>query len=356
MQTHKRYAPKRKVLLIRSATVFAVLLIVTMLLSQTALAKNTYVITDGSRVFTYSTYATDPAQVLGEAGLELDENDTYTTQEGLGTSAITVRRSQDITIEYYGETMCVSSFGETVEQLLSRLNIALEENDVLSKPLDTDTYDGLELRIDKVLCLEQTYTSTVAHETSYCYDATLPEGTETVLTQGVDGQNLCTAEVTYVNGQETARNLTGETVVTAPVTEVIAIGTAQEAEVDPGAMPVIGDGTITLPTGEVLTYTGTMQVNATAYYCNPWDRGITATGTKARVGEIAVDPSVIPYGTRMFIVSNDGEYIYGIATAEDCGDPNFICGNRVDLYFNTYDECVQFGYRQCTVYFLGTGE
>jgi 3D (Asp-Asp-Asp) domain-containing protein len=80
---------------------------------------------------------------------------------------------------------------------------------------------------------------------------------------------------------------------------------------------------------------------------------MTATGTKARVGAIAVDPKLIPYGTRMFIVSNDGVYVYGIATAEDCGDKRFIHDTRLDLFFNTKYECVQFGARMCDVYILG---
>ena len=91
---------------------------------------------------------------------------------------------------------------------------------------------------------------------------------------------------------------------------------------------------------------------ATAYTntdprCTLW----TATGTLCRVGAIAVDPKVIPYGTRMYIVTNDGRYVYGIAVAEDCGGA--IKGNRVDLYFNTDAECRAFGIRNCTIYFLG---
>jgi 3D (Asp-Asp-Asp) domain-containing protein len=60
---------------------------------------------------------------------------------------------------------------------------------------------------------------------------------------------------------------------------------------------------------------------------------------------------VIPYGTRMFIVTNDGEYVYGLSTAEDCGGG--VNGNHVDLYFPTVDSCFQFGVRECTIYFLG---
>lgn len=355
MERTKRHAARRNRKLLRTALILIPTVIaVVMFLSVQVFAKNTYVITDGSRTFTYSTFATDPGKILDEAGLELDDDDTYTTHVDAGTSAITVRRSQSITIEQYGETVTVSSFGETVDELLARLNIALEDTDVLSVSGDMATYDGMTFRIDQVLEVEQSYTSPISYETTYCYDSTLPEGTQTVLTPGISGELLCTATVTYVNGVETERTVHSEVVSAAPVAEVVAVGTASVDAANPSEMPVIGDGYIILSTGEVLTYTDTMTVGATAYYCEPWERGITYSGTKARVGEIAVDPSVIPLGTRMFIISNDGAYVYGIAVAEDTG--YLIDGTRVDLYFNTREECVEFGYRQCTVYFLGTEE
>lgn len=347
----KRFARKRKVLLMRSAAIVLPLLFSLVLLSQTAFAKNTYVITDGQRVITHSSFATDPATVLGEAGLELDEGDSYTTQPGVGVSSITIQRGQDILIHYRGEEITAVSYGETVEALLSRLNIALTDADSVSQPLDLATYDGMELWVEEVLRQEETYTTTITHDVTYCYDDTIPQGTSTVLVAGSDGQMTCTATVTYVNGEETDRTIHSQQITRQPITQVVALGSAPVVDPDPDAMPVFGEDTITLPTGEVLTYSRTMQVVATAY--NKYNEGCwdwTYTGTLARVGAIAVDPRMIPYGTRMFIVSNDGEYIYGLATAEDCGGA--IKGNRVDLYFDTNAECFQFGIRDCTIYIL----
>ena len=352
MGKYKRTAKKRRVPMIRVLTILLSLILVTALLQQTAFAK-TYVITDGDRVVTYTTFATDPAQVLGQAGVELDEYDTYTTETVEDAQTITIQRSQDITITYRGEAMAATSFGETVGELLSRLNLDVAGDDVVSHAMDSETCDGMELRIDRVARVQETYTTTIAHEITYCNAAGLPAGTEEVLTKGVDGELLCTADVTYVNGMETERIVTGEMVTKAPVTEIIAVGTGEPAEaVDPDAMPVISDGYITLPTGEVLTYTHTAQIRATAY--THTDAGcdmVTATGTTVHQGTVAVDPRYIPYGTRMFIVTNDGAYVYGISVAEDCGGD--IKGDRMDLYFSSYDECMQFGRRNCTVYFLG---
>ena len=351
MHKLKRFASKRKVLLVRTSVLLIPLLLV-MLLAQPVFAKNTYVITDGDRVFTYTTSATDPRQVLGEAGLELDENDTYTTQEGVGGAEITVRRSQTIHINYYGEEMTATSHGETVEALLARLNLALGENDTVSWPLSDETYDGMHLRVENVIRQEQTYTATIPHSTSYICDPSLPAGVEEIVTEGVDGELLCTATVTYVNGQETGRTVLTELVTRSAVEEVIAVGTGLAASPASDAhMPIITDNLIILPNGEVLTYVGSTLGRATAYCL----RGTTATGTSAQEGVVAVDPSFIPFGTRMFIITNDGDYIYGIGAAEDAGDGNII-GNRIDLWLPTWEECIQFGYRECTIYFLGDPE
>ena len=84
---------------------------------------------------------------------------------------------------------------------------------------------------------------------------------------------------------------------------------------------------------------------------NPFVRRHHYSGTVVKVGSVAVDPSVIPLGTRMYIVSNDGEYVYGISTAEDIGAG--VDGARVDLYMDTTEEAIQFGWRDCIVYILG---
>ena len=343
---------RRKVFLIRLYIVLLSLILVLALLaliSQAALAK-TYVVTDGDRVVTYTTFASEPETVLEQLGLSLNQNDTYTTQAVEGAAAITVRRAQKITVHYHGQTTLVTSFGETAGELLSRLGLDVTGEDVVSHGLEEETYDGMELRVDRPEILRQVYTAAIPHPVSRCSDPTLPVGTEAVLTPGTDGEMRCTAEITYLGGQEASRQVLSETVTRQPVAEIIAVGTGSAPAVS--EKPVIADGRITLPTGEVLTYTRTDTVRATAY--THTDRGcdtVTATGTRVHRGTAAVDPRFIPYGTRMFIVSSDGSYVYGIAAAEDCGGD--IKGDRIDLYLPTHAQCTAFGRRVCTVYFLG---
>lgn len=399
MLEYNRILQKRMTMLKRMAALMVPIVCIVMLLAQTVFAKNTYRITDGNRVVIHTTYATDPATVLDEAGLTLGADDTYTTQNGGGMSEINIQRLQTITVNQWGVTHQITSYGETVESLLSRLKVKLTNEDVVSVPMDTQTRDGMTITINRTTTIEETYTVSIPHDVVYCYDPTLSEGEECVLTPGVVGQILRTECVNLIDGKEVKRTLIREDVVTQPVTAIIAVGTyteqmAPETEpTDPPATtappttvppttvpptteapsteapsteapstgieatvpadgkPIITNGTITTPDGEVLNFSHAAIFKATAYThtdpgCNEW----TSTGIHVRVGVVAVDPTVIPYGTKMYIVSNDGKYIYGEAVAEDCGGS--IKNNRIDLYFETDAECWAFGIRNCTVYFL----
>lgn len=311
------------------------------------MGPRTYIITDGERVMTYSTFATDPSLVLSGAGVELDELDGFSAVR----SDIRIRRSSRVLVWYHGQLRILTAGEETVEALLRRSGLELSRDDQLSCAPDTRVWDGMELRIDRVLSRQEVYSAAVTHETLFCNDPTLPEGMRQVVIPGADGELLRRANVTYTNGLETDREILAETMIRAPVTEIVAVGTGSLPEQKPPELR-ISDGYIYLPTGEVLTYRDTAKVLATAY--THTDEGcdmITYTGTTVRIGTVAVDPHYIPYGTRMFIVSDDGSYVYGISVAEDCGGA--IKGDRIDLYFPTYDQCIQFGRRDCTIYFLG---
>ena len=354
MTKTKSRARRKRDFLIRSYVALLSLILVvsvTALLTQTAFAT-TYVINDGDRVVTYTCFATDPVEVLDQAGVPLEEYDTYTAEAVDGEATITISRAQRITIHDRGQTTVVTSCGETVGQLLKRLGLEMTDADVLSRDQLEETFDGMELSIDRIITSRETFSATVPREIQYCTDETLPLGTERILSEGQDGELLRTADVTYVNGTEKHRTLRTETVLREPVAEIVAVGNAAVPIAKTQNAPVIGDGYITLPTGEVLTYTHSDTVEATAY--THTDAGCdmtTATGTTVHWGTVAVDPSRIPYGTRMFIIANDGSYVYGIATAEDCGGD--IKGDRMDLYMPTYEQCREFGRRRCTLYFLG---
>lgn len=350
MQAITSFIEKKKNVFIRVASLMLPVLILVALLAPTALAQTTYVITDGEQVKVYTTYATDPAAVLDKAGFQLGEEDTYTTQPGDGVSEITVKRLQNITVSYCGEEMQVTGYGETVQELMDRLGLASGTGYRVSVAMNTETYDGMTFQVDSIVEMEQTYTEDIPYEVIEVQDPNLPAGERKVVVKGVVGQLSKTANVTYVNSAEQSNNVISETVTLQPVNEIISVGTGENVNTDT-RMPAIGNGVIITAEGEVLTYSRTDQFKTTAY--THLDAGcdmITATGTTVRIGSVAVDPKVISYGTRMFIVCNDGSYVYGLATAEDCGGG--IKDHEIDLYMPTRAEAFQYGVRRCTVYFL----
>ena len=92
------------------------------------------------------------------------------------------------------------------------------------------------------------------------------------------------------------------------------------------------------PTKYKKVITGT----ASAYSCGTH----TATGKRVQPGYVAVNPKQIPYGSKLWIVSNDGKYVYGYASAEDTGgfvkwtsSKSTVC----DLYFSSEADCIKFG-------------
>lgn len=365
------------------------------LLSQTVFAQNSYVITDGGNVTVYKSFSTDPDVVLDEAGIELSEEDTYTTTYNDGGYCIDIQRMQTVTVVNQGNRSVMNTYGETVSELLDRMGIELCEDDVLSCDVDLKTYDGMTVKVVRRDVQLLQYEEKIPYETKYYEDPELAPGEEIVLIEGVDGLVRYNAEVTYENGVEVAREILEEDVLTDSVTRLVVRGPNRQITSQPGQNkenakneeaeePTSGSGngtteptenntpttavpttptetttapsapsasgnTLTTSSGMTYTYTEALTVSCTAYSCGG-SPGYTYSGTLARVGAVAVDPNYIPLGTRMYIVSNDGQYVYGYCVAEDIGGG--IKGYKIDLYFDTFAECYQFGVRTCTAYIL----
>lgn len=376
--------PRRRAWLRRLIVVAVLAAAVGALLSQTVFAQTSYIITDGDRVTVHRSYSSDPYEVLTEAGIELEEEDTYETGYADGMNQITVRRMQMVTVINRGAQSVIGTYGETTGSLLARMGITPGTGDTLSCSSETQTYDGMTIELVHTETRIEEEDTTVPYPVNYYEDPDLEPGAEIVLVAGQNGLTHVKSEVTYRNGKEVSRTVVQETVQTKPVTQLVIRGVdrtimEQPADLEPAEQPAPAassgtasgssssgssssggsryDGSaetsgnvIMTSSGESYTYVDVMTCSATAYTCEGYV-GHTYSGTLARVGAIAVDPTVIPLGTKMYVVSNDGQYVYGYCVAEDIGGG--IKGNKIDLYFDTYAECWDFGVRMCTVYILG---
>ena len=253
-----------------------------------------------------------------------------------------------VTLNVLGKERMVRFHGDTVAQLLTFAGVTVPENAEMSAEMEDPVTDGMVLVIRTVEIVSEVFTLAIPFETEYVETDYLPQGQSVVLTEGTPGTLKCVGPATYINGVVVDRTAESSTVQTEPVNGLIAVGTGTGKAKQ--GMPIVGQNKLLTWDGQVLEFTHKDEFKATCYYRFPVDGEVTAMGTPTRVGAIAVDPTVIPYWTRMYIVTQDGEYIYGIAVAEDCGTA--IKGNWVDLFLETYKEACEFGRRQVDIYFL----
>ena len=374
MRTIKHFVTSKSssMIVLRWIILIVVLSTTAIMLSLPAFAQTKYVITDGDNVIVCMSNSSDPQEVIAEAGLKLRESDTYTTFSGNGVAEIHINRVQMISVKDNEQIYVVGSYGETVRDILNGLEITLSDSDILSCTLDAETYDGMSIEITRITLETIEYDEPIPYETVTYEDSSMPTGSVVVLREGAEGVTRYTAQIAYRNGVEISRTILSQSVIVAPQEAIVLHG--MNRDVMEQGFTHVDDYVITddnysykpreksettevgeqkFVPGTNLAYHDAALFEATAYTCNTWEyigEGITFTGTQARVGAIAVDPRVIPLGTRMYIASADGEYVYGYCVAEDTG--GVIKGNIVDLYYDTHDECIQFGRRDIIIYFL----
>lgn len=260
-----------------------------------------------------------------------------------------------ISLDVRGKKMTKDVPAGTVADGLAYLNVELNGDDKLNvKTTDTLT-DGMQITIVRTEYKVVEKKEKIAYKTINKDTSTLYIGESEVDTEGVEGERTITIKEKYVNGKKVSSEEMSNKITRDPVDEVILNGTSEKVTyIDTSATEDVfvneTTNTITDIYGNELSYSYCVTGSSTAYTA---DYGaLTATGRLARYGVVAVDPDVIPYGSILYIVTDDG-FVYGYAVAGDTGGFVYNGTNTVvDLYFNTYDECCNFGRRNVQVYVL----
>lgn len=255
----------------------------------------------------------------------------------------------DVTIRHDGKTLTTVSKKESISALLTRTGITLS-------PLEMVAVDLSDQELILTVAEDITYYDEVREVETFntvrVANPDLPKGTERVVQEGTDGVRTSIYEVVWSNGKLISRQFVEELDSTA-VDQIVEYGTSTAAVERTDRIASVrknadGSGTLVFESGATLNFSQAKSMTATAYTAGHGGADYTtATGTFVEVGTVAVDKKVIPLGTRMYIVTNDG-IVYGMSVARDTG----VKGNKVDLYYNTYRECIEFGRRSCTVYIL----
>jgi len=255
---------------------------------------------------------------------------------------------QTVNIRHNGAILSVQARQESVSSLLQRLHIEPSPIEMVA----VDLSRGVTVTVASDITYYDTVIEEAPHPVVRIPNAQMAAGTEKVIQQGQDGIRTSVYEVVWSNGVQLSRQFVEELNTTA-VEEIVEYGTSVESvSADDALVNVVteedGSGTLYFASGATMAFSAVKNMTATAYTAG-YD-GVdtcTATGTTVRKGVAAVDKRVIPLGTRMFVVAKGG-IVYGSAVAEDTG----MRGEKIDLYHDTYNECIQFGRRGCTVYIL----
>ncbi|MFI5389403.1 MAG: 3D domain-containing protein [Candidatus Eremiobacterales bacterium] len=166
------------------------------------------------------------------------------------------------------------------------------------------------------------------------YSPHLAPGERKMLRSGGHGVAWLTERVTVWDDVVVNRQVVAREVVHVPTPGVVLVGTPKTLAQLRQAMPNVALGT-------AITMIATAYTADTATAA---PTGYTATGILAQEGVVAVDPRVIPLGTKLFVPG------YGIALAADTGGA--IIGNRIDLCMDSYSRAIEFGRRPIQVYIL----
>lgn len=218
-----------------------------------------------------------------------------------------------------------------VKEVLQEAGIKLGINDRAIPTLATKIKQGLKIKVVRITEEIITSTETIPYKTKTKFDNHGTSPTKTVVTKGVNGERLVKTKVVYKDGVKAHTKVISSSILKSPVTEVISISKNAFLASRKGSK---------IPS---------LRMSATAYdpgpkSCGPNATGRTAMGLKAGKGIAAVDPKVIPLGTKLYVEG------YGFCVAGDTGSA--IKGNKIDLCFDTYREAVKFGRKKVTVYII----
>ncbi|MFA9397317.1 MAG: 3D domain-containing protein [Clostridiaceae bacterium] len=255
---------------------------------------------------------------------------------------IKIKTAINVEVQVDGNDLKIQSAEDNVGDMLLAEEIEIRQDDKITSDIATPLYDGIVINITRVDTKIVEETEPISYATIVKSDDTMVRDTTKVTQEGVEGEKQITHSLVYEDGEVVTDTIISEETIKDPVDEIVMKGTL-------GVLNVASRG-------GALYYNDSFTVKATAYTAASCGKdpssagyGRTATGTYANRDEssystVAVDPNVIPYGTKLYIEG------YGLAIAEDTGGA--INGNRLDLYYNSLSDCYSWGVRYVKIYIL----
>ena len=308
-------------------------------------AKTVSVSADGGTKTVLMHWGDSVGAAIAEAGLTLGADDRVSADVASSVRdgmTVSVTRCYTVSITADGAAVQAKVWEGSVKSALSQTNTTVGEEDIVTPAADSALSEGLAIRVQRVTYRDVTTTEAIPYESSTVNDQTKEKGTKTVVTAGQNGEKKIVTREKLIDGAVASGTVVSSTVTAEPVTEVIAVGT-----MSPYAT-VSADGTLIDQAGNVLSYSKVLTGRCTTYCYGTYG----ASGLPLGRGTCAVNPNLIPYGSKLYICSPDGTLVYGYAVAADTGTAAMEGNIVADLFYDTLDECCWFGARTMSVYVL----
>lgn len=291
--------------------------------------KNVQVMADGNCI-SVSTMNSDPVNILKQAGVVLAQKDEYrlSTKMVKDSTIITVYRAVPVYVTYKGIEQKIITGKPTVDELMTEMGF--EGDDVRVSPdRNTKITNDVKIKVvdvtEKIVEREETINFEIVRQP----DGTMERGQEAVIEYGENGEKTVQVKEHFDDGVKVSEEILAENVTKPAKSQIVKTGARDTIDTSRGAM----------------RFKRAAYMEATAYLPSDGNGdGITASGMVAQHGVVAVDPNVIPLGTRLYIPG------YGVAIAADTGGA--IRGNIIDLCMESYSDAINFGRRNVKVYIL----
>ncbi len=314
---------------------------------------------DGQENYTVRTLSNDVTSVLTNVKLKSSSYKIKNTSVKGKITSVEISYSYPVYITRGSETVEVDFSGGTVNDALEQAGFTVDEFDFVEPSIDTVIDGTAYIDFTDISYKDTVSQEKIPHTTEVVYSPSVSKGV-TNLSRGTDGVKEVKYREKLVNGVSVEKTVTSSTVVSNPVNAKKTIGTKVTAAVSSKAVKTSADvkaiswlnpsSAIELDAnGNPVNYKSKMTVRATAY---TYTGNNCATGVAPKPGYIAVNPKVIPYGTKLYIKSPDGSIVYGYAVAADTGGFIRKHPTGIDLFLTSESACQTFGVKNMEVYIL----
>ncbi len=293
-----------------------------------ALQKPVSIAADGKLLQTRVLFSGTVKDVLQKNHIELGEMDlvrpTLDSKVKKHTK-IVITRAFKVKILADGTEKSIYTTPVTAEKAVSLAGFQLGNNDIIKTKAGKLVSANQEIEVIRVTEQIVNEDQPIPYGSEQVDDPTLERGLTRTVKAGKDGIARNSIKITFYNGQEGKREVISTETLKEPQNRVVAMG----------SITSVSRGS------ERLDFREAKYMQASAYTYTGFR---TATGLTPSVGMVAVDPSIIPLGSRLYIEG------YGYARAADTGGA--IKGNTVDLFMESYSQCMNWGRRTVKVYVL----